>query len=144
MLNTHTITGQRVSHCLLLCSKKFIVIIIDKVDDTRVLCLMILETKGVLKNVSKTSKHTNVAHICHALLHIYHIQIEMLTLQDKLCICFLSDSLVNHVTLAQLVMVGPRNLMVGHRPQYAQIQLHHWCVIPILMQQLLLLLYMCV
>ena len=29
---------------------------------------------------------------------------------------FLSNLLKNHVTLAELVMVGPGKLMVGHRP----------------------------
>ena len=29
---------------------------------------------------------------------------------------FLSNSLENHVNLAELLMIGPEKLMVGHRP----------------------------
>ena len=43
------------------------------------------------------------------------MQTEMLALQEESCICFLSDLLQNHVTLAELVMVGPGKLMVQHR-----------------------------
>ena len=48
-------------------------------------------------------------------LTIYCMETEVLALQDQFS-SFLYNSLWNHVTLAELVMVGPGKLMVGHTP----------------------------
>ena len=58
-------------------------------------------------------------------LAICCMQTEVLALQDGDRFAFLSNSLQNHVTLAELVMVGPVKLMVGHRPQQAGVWLRH-------------------
>ena len=49
-------------------------------------------------------------------LTIYCMDTEVLALQDEYSSFFLSNLLQNHVTLAELAMVGPGKLMVGHRP----------------------------